>query len=423
MMNISYNYVIVNADDHDRIITDPAYRLQKIADSERTFGDVHSAMFLQEQAFLNQNGGYYPKVEYSPQMYDDLIETDKAIRKLDRVIKKVHKYNIRAQINPEHHDRREARMLERAAKREEDLLVCIGTSEKELRYNDYFESDYDPFEELRAEQNDLFEQMVDGTFHFKNYEFVEEGLSHPTAAVMGTFEKKMFRFKHRAFTSNISAHTIREKRMISRFLERALERDPQRLVQSSDVASDLLHGDAPKAALRSNIYREYMLDEAIQQYKDYFESDVEDLADFEYITPEERAKFGVVFTDFTKTFLPSKHIVKLKAPTYDKSKGILGNLATAYQELRSEILPSAKQRAAETAQAEFDPLSKEEIEQLLKQEKEKAEIAGVKIPEDLKLEDIFKLWRAQNIKLSNRISPPSSKKGPKLEEDVGKPSK
>ena len=49
--------------------------------------------------------------------YETLIETEKAIKKLDRNFRKVDKFHNRKFTDPENHERREKRMRDRANKR------------------------------------------------------------------------------------------------------------------------------------------------------------------------------------------------------------------------------------------------------------------------------------------------------------------
>ena len=53
-------------------------------------------------------------------------------------------------------------------------------------------------------------------------------------------------------------------------------------------------------------FREYMMEEAILQYKDYYESDIEDLEDFEHITREEKIDFVRVYRDYAKISAPEE---------------------------------------------------------------------------------------------------------------------
>ena len=72
---------------------------------------------------LWDNGGFYPKVQYTCEDYADLVTTEEAIRKLDRIHKKIAFFNKRSILDPSNHERREQRMLDRVQAREVAGLV------------------------------------------------------------------------------------------------------------------------------------------------------------------------------------------------------------------------------------------------------------------------------------------------------------
>lgn len=50
-------------------------------------------------------------------VYENWYETEKSIRKMDRMFNKVEKFDARAMTDPLNHERREKRMIERRNKR------------------------------------------------------------------------------------------------------------------------------------------------------------------------------------------------------------------------------------------------------------------------------------------------------------------
>ncbi|CAG9322918.1 unnamed protein product [Blepharisma stoltei] len=319
--NTNYAYILVNPDDHDRILTDPAYRMQKLHEGHEKLTDLHKALIDVENRILWENGGYYPKYNYSVQDYEDLITSELAIRKLDRIFQKVSQFEKRSILEPIDHERREKRMLERAAERTgKNYVFYLHTNELEQRFNDYYQTDLDPEEELQNTQDDYEDLVASGIFNFKNYEFVEEDLMNPVPVVMGTYEKKMFRFKHRKWNDDPATHFIRENRMIRRYLDRLQKRDPKEL--SFKDAEEQAHNMTKESAIRSRdlkkaVYskvddiQNFIMDEAVQQYKDYYESDVEDLKDFDYMTAEDKVQFAGVFKDYSKPLGTQKLVLKV----------------------------------------------------------------------------------------------------------------
>jgi phage shock protein A len=81
---------------------------------------------------LYERGGYYPKVQYTVEDFEDLHSTEKAIRKLDRIKNKITRFNMRAILDPENHERREKRMHEKELARNDGQHVnYVGTNEDE----------------------------------------------------------------------------------------------------------------------------------------------------------------------------------------------------------------------------------------------------------------------------------------------------
>ena len=127
--NAEYAYILVNADDHDRILTDPAYRLQRLKEGHEKLSEIHHAMMDIEQKAIWLMGDSYPKVKYTPQDYEDLIITEKAICKLDRIYEKVERFNKREVLDPSQHERRQKRMETGIRLR----VGNLGTKDEEFR--------------------------------------------------------------------------------------------------------------------------------------------------------------------------------------------------------------------------------------------------------------------------------------------------
>ena len=339
MQNANLAYILVNADDHDRILTDPAYRLQKAQEGHETLHTLHQAMHEIEEKILWARGGYYPAVNYTKADYEDLITSELAIRKLDRVFEKVLRFQKRAILEPLEHERREERMNERSDLRRDGITSFFNTTEQELRYQDYFESDYDPEDALMEEQDDYEQLLASGIFDFKNYHFVEDGIDDSVPAVESVFEQKLWKFKHRKWNDDPARHFIRENRMVRRYLDRMKKRDPDVEISLSQDLSEKT-GVYAKKYLK---YQDYVMDEAVKQYKDYYESDKEDIKDFEHITPEEKIQFAAAFKDHAKPLgeFKGSHTIAMRA--YDPKKTFMQNLKEYYVDLNTRVLPEVRE--------------------------------------------------------------------------------
>ena len=75
--------------------------------------------------------------------YENFLDIELGIRKLDRHFRKVTKFESRKYVEPENHERRERRMVEREKQRWEGAYTLYSGSltEEEQKFRDYFETD------------------------------------------------------------------------------------------------------------------------------------------------------------------------------------------------------------------------------------------------------------------------------------------
>ena len=165
-------YRLVNSDDHDKILTDPAYRLQKTKEAEEIFRSYNSSLNFIDKMYIEKYGPP-PRKPINKVDYETLIEVEKAIMKLDRNFRRVDRFNNRKFLDLANHDRRQKRMEERKKLRWDAGYSVFygGLTEEEQMSNDYFETDfeknnhYEMVEEIKDEM-DLFE---DGDYKFNKF--------------------------------------------------------------------------------------------------------------------------------------------------------------------------------------------------------------------------------------------------------------
>lgn len=180
-------------------------------------------------------------------------------------------------------------------------------------YRDYFESDLerDPEDDFIDEQLDERALAAEGQFQFKKYDFIETALhEEPHEAFDDIIDSKIFKFKYRMCNDDEQVYARRQGRLLKRFVDRAKNRDPaletdlfelyQQDMKESSVAQFMLDPASfkPKAAQDTRPFREYMVQESLQQYKDYYESDAEEQPFFEYmenLTNRDKIRFAEVF--------------------------------------------------------------------------------------------------------------------------------
>lgn len=134
-------YIQVNADEADRILVDPAYKLEKLKECNEKMYAIMQAYKLAE----DQMSKFLPPIQYQigRETFENWYNIELAIMKFDRIFNKVEKFDARKFSDPENHERREKRMLERKRKRQVENYTYFfgGMTEEEAQYRDYFETD------------------------------------------------------------------------------------------------------------------------------------------------------------------------------------------------------------------------------------------------------------------------------------------
>lgn len=191
-------------------------------------------------------------------------------------------------------------MLERKRQRwtENYTYFFGGLTEEEQMYRDYFESDLemDPEDDYADEQLDERALAAEGQFQFKKYDFVETSLqTEPHETMDDVVDQKIFKFKYRMCNDDEPTYARRQGRVIERFVGRAKTRDAaletdlfelyQQDLKDASVAQFMLDPASfkPHAVEQTRVFREYMIKESNQQFRDYYESDSEEQQFFQYM--------------------------------------------------------------------------------------------------------------------------------------------
>jgi len=108
-------YIHVNNDEADRVMIDPAYKLERLTEvNEKVYAFQQSYNAVSDQV---SDLTYKLKTPLGRDMYENWYETEKSIMKFDRMFNKVEKFDARAMTDPINHERREARMEEGRSQR------------------------------------------------------------------------------------------------------------------------------------------------------------------------------------------------------------------------------------------------------------------------------------------------------------------
>jgi hypothetical protein len=322
-------YIQVNSDEADRILVDPAYKLERLKEAHEKLYAMHEA-FREVDKQMSAHRLYLP-VPFGKDLYETWFQIEKAIRKFDRTFNKVEKFESRKFTDPENHERREKRMLERKRQRwtENYTYFFGGLTEEEQMYRDYYETDVerDPEDEVVEEELDEKEIAAEGQFAFKNYDFIEPSLqTEPHESITDVVDQKIFKYKYRMNNLDEDTYQRKQGRVLSRFVERAKTRDPvletdlfelyQQDMKESSIAQFMLDPAAwnKKALDQTRVFREYMVTESLQQYKDFYESDAEEQSFFEYIdnlSNRDKIRFTEIFKDYTQQRVDMKDFVMI----------------------------------------------------------------------------------------------------------------
>jgi hypothetical protein len=108
-------YIHVNSDEADRILVDPAYKLERLNEAYEKLYAMH-ASFTEVDRQLEAHRLHIP-TPYGKDLYETWFNIEKSIKKFDRIFNKVEKFHSRKFIDPSNHQRRESRMLDRKRQR------------------------------------------------------------------------------------------------------------------------------------------------------------------------------------------------------------------------------------------------------------------------------------------------------------------
>lgn len=211
------------------------------------------------------------------------------------------------------------------------------------------EDDYldEKFDDLQIAQSGVFDPAL---YDFVDYTQVNEAHENYDDLV----EQKIFKYKYRQFADDQLTYERRNERMIGRFLERAKNRDP---ILEQDLpelfASDARDNSLATFAQDPNKYRavandetrpfrEYMVNESVQQYRDYYESDDEEHGFFEYldnISNRDQIRFMELFEDYTVDKLDYKNYMMIEKREYNPELSVFSNMVLDLVDFKDRVRP------------------------------------------------------------------------------------
>jgi len=149
----------------------------------------------------------------------------------------------------------------------------------------------------------------------------------------------------------------RQTRVRSRFFDRAADRDPAleqnllELLKSDDRDSSFaqlmsnVDGYKKTALEETRPFREYIVKESVQQYKDYYESDAEEQTFFEYLDNlpnRDRIRFMEVFEDFTVDKNDYKMYAMIKKREHNPELSVVQNMILDLVDFKDRVRPLSR---------------------------------------------------------------------------------
>ena len=382
-------YIHVNPDEADRILVDPAYKLERLKEAHEKLYAMHEAYRAVDKQMATQR--IQLPVPFGRDLYETWYDIEKSISKFDRLFNKVEKFNARKlSSDPATHARRERRMQERKKTRNTDNFTFFlgNMTEEEQQYRDYFETDLenDPEDEYIESRWDEEKIANSGQFDPKLYDFLELSMiSEIHENFQDIVEDKIFKFKYRQNADAPAVFKERNERMISRFLERAKTRDPaieQNINQlyfddsrDSSVAAYMVDHENYRetAEDETRAWREYIAKEGVQQYRDYYEDAAEEHGFFEYLdnlSNRDQIRFMECFTDYTQDRTQNKGHILIPKREFNPELSSFSNFLLDLVDFRDRVRPMASDLARFDASLLHQKRNVDELEAQMREFKE-----------------------------------------------------
>lgn len=322
------------------------------------------------------------KTPYGRDLYETWYSIEQSIKKFDRLFNKVEKFEARKFSDPDHFQRREKRMLTRKRERTTENFTYFfgGLTEEEQMYRDYFETDLeeDPEDSFVEDFYDRKEIASTGQFDTKRFDFVETVLnSEPHENFEDLIEDKIFKFKYRMNCDSPALYERRQNRLVHRFADRAKTRNPEIEIDLIDLYSNdartssiaqFLLDETQHAELASNktaVMREYMMNEGVQQFRDYYETDAEEMKAFEYLDNldnRNRIRFMEIFEDYTTHKHDEKEFAMIPKREFNPELSAFSNVVLDLVDFRDRVRPLANDITLMDASKKYQRVSMDEIE-------------------------------------------------------------
>lgn len=362
-------YAFVNSDEADHIMVDPAFRMEFYKNIEIDLikrGRVGSEILRQaELAGIEIN----KKIKMEKDVYETWIKIEKEILRFNRIFNRNEKFLGRALFDPLNHERRERRMLERKSERETEnyTFYAGGLTEEEQMYRDYYESDLEEFpdEEFYNEKLDSNIIASRGEFKLDKYDLAEENtLNYSRTPVESILESLIFKHKYRD-VSDIHFDR-RTKRVSNKAFERAKTRDSKVVKDLGDIVEEIYVRKSNYQCISGKEeellpYSNYIAEEGYQQFKDYYQTDIEngvingDLLND--LSERDRIKFSECYlNDLNKSLITDKQYILIPKRPYNPNESIVQNFILDLLDFNFRVRPISRNLVFRDVSSKFQPI-------------------------------------------------------------------
>jgi len=328
---------------------------------------------IQRQAELA--GMVEEKIQLPKDVYETFFKIEKDILNFDRIYNRFEKFAGRKLFDPQNHERREQRMLQKKNEREKENYTFFfgGLTEEEQMYRDYFETDLEDYPENtfinEIKDNSILYNSKD--YDLNKYQIVEENTINTERLPGDDFIEKLL-FKYRYRTVNDKHYERRESRSFKQFLERAQDRDKNVIKDLGEKIEEIYVRKGLRQSYKEKEdeiipHADYIVTEGLKQFKDYYQSDLEsgeinaDMLDD--LNERDRLRFSECFVgNFTRATALDKGYVTIPKKPLNESKSLVHNFVEDLIDFNYRVKPLARHLAFKNSAAKFQnyPLSQDE---------------------------------------------------------------
>ncbi len=326
-------YTLMNPDDHDHYLVDPAYRMERNQKYQNLIDKNNEIFSRVDQEYLYRFDSDYKTM--NKHNYENLVNAELIMEEQNDHIRKIQYFNLRSILDPLNHQRREKRMIERAEGRLDNTTIYVNSSEEQLQYEDYFETDVE-IENKKGAKNisRKLEILQDQSLDPKKINFEEKYTNSAEHDASSIIQQKIFRFRYRAALYSIEDHMRKENRMMSRMP--AIQTYIKKYQQISGLRESI------NRKQKEMEFYEDMLQLTIDNYKNYFESDLEeDFDNFESLPIDSKIVFmnnlqNEVFEEIMEFNKSSHYSFKRDL---DPEEGLISNSIKNLRTLVDTVVP------------------------------------------------------------------------------------